>query len=162
MNTKSVYQWRPRTRFNIEAQIAGEELEKIKGHNSGDLTPEMVVQAASQATSPLHGLFEWNDAKAAHQNRLHVAGILIKSIVVTVAAAEKGEPTPVNVTVTKASGEGGTASARVVSEAELHAKRITKGWNDLDKWIASYGALPEFAQISAVIKALVPAKDKAA
>jgi len=152
--TKSVYQWRPRTKFDIDAQVAGEELDRIKGHNSGDLTPDMVIKAAEDTKSPLHGVFEWDDSKAAHQHRLTVAGQLIRSIVVTITPASDAAPKPINVTITPAASGGGTAAARVVSEAELHAQRVERGWADLDKWIRTYGALPEFAQVAGVVQVL--------
>lgn len=152
--SKSVYQWRPRTRFTIDPQVAGEELEKIKGHNSGDITPDMVVAAASETTSPLHALFEWNDAKAAQQQRLYVAGLLIKSVVVTVLPANDSEPKAVNVTVRSSTAPAGAAAARVVSEAELQAQRVEKGWAELDRWLKTYGALHEFAQVAGVVNVL--------
>lgn len=46
----------------------------------GSLTPEMVVREASSSNSPLHGLFEWNDARAAHQHRLDTARTLIREV----------------------------------------------------------------------------------
>lgn len=160
MTTKSVYQWRPRTKFDIDAQVAGEELAKIKGHNSGDLTPDMVLKAAEDKASPLHGVFEWDNDKAAHQHRLSTAGLLIRSVVVTVMPANDASPTPVSLTVTAAPTGGGTA--QVVSEADLRKKKVGRGWSALEGWLKEYGAMPEFAQIGGVLTALMPAKDKAA
>lgn len=156
----SVYTWRPRTKFNIDAQVAGEELAKIKGHNSGDLSPEMVVNAAKEPSSPLHAVFEWDNDKAAHQHRLTTAGLLIRSIVVTVTPANDSSPKPVSAIVTPAPAGGGTAA--VVSEAELHKKKFDRGLKALDEWIATYGGMPEFAQVAAVLGALMPKKESKA
>jgi hypothetical protein len=158
----SVYQWRPRTMFNIDPQVAGIELDKIKGHNSGEITPEAVVKAAEPETSPLHILFEWDDAKAAAQQRLTTAGLLIRSIVVTVTSATPSAPRPINVSVAAAPSETGAAAARVVSEAEQRAAKVVAGWDDLQRWMSKYSAMPEFAQIAGVLSALLPKKDKAA
>lgn len=46
----------------------------------GTITPEQVVTAASDPDSPLHGQFEWDDATAAHQQRLAIARALIRSV----------------------------------------------------------------------------------
>lgn len=158
----SVYQWRPRMKFNIDPQLAGTELEKIRGHNSGDLSPEAVLKAAEQETSPLHPLFDWDNDRAAHQHRLGTANLLIRSIVVTVTSAGPQTPQPINVSVTASTAAGGTASARVVSETELHQAKVQRGWEELDKWTKIYAGLPEFAQIGMVLSAFLPKKDKAA
>lgn len=155
MNGKAVYQWRPRTRFTIDPQVAGEELEKIKGHNSGDLTPEMVVSAATSPNSPLHAAFEWNNAKAAQQQRLHVAGLLIRSVVVTVTPSNDSSPEPVKVTVTSAAGPSGNAAARVISAEELHAKKVQRGWDELEQWHKQYGGLSEFAGVGSAVSAFL-------
>jgi hypothetical protein len=157
----AVYLWRPRAKFNIDATVAGEELSRIKGHNSGDLTPEMVLKAAENKSNPLHSVFEWDDAKAAQQQRLYIAGQLIKSIVVTITGPEATAPTSVNVNITSAAATQ-ASSAQVVSEAELHQKKVTRGWDALENWSKTYGALPEFAQINAVLQALLPKTSKAA
>lgn len=156
----SVYQWRPRMKFNIDPQVAGIELEKIRGHNSGDLSPEAVVKSAEPETSPLHALFEWDDAKAAVQQRLSTANLLIRSIVVTVTSAGPQAPQPINVSVTASAAPGGTASARVVSEAELHQAKVQRGWEELGKWLKTYSGLPEFEQIGGVVQAMLPKEQK--
>jgi hypothetical protein len=46
----------------------------------GDLSPERVVEEAESKDSPLHGLFEWDDEKAAHAHRLQQARSLIRSV----------------------------------------------------------------------------------
>ena len=44
----------------------------------GSITPEVVVADASNPDSPLHGHFEWNDSKAAHQHRLQQARAILR------------------------------------------------------------------------------------
>jgi len=53
-----------------------DELNQAHGH----LTPDLVVQAATDEKSPLHPVFEWDDGKAAHQHRLWQARKLIRSV----------------------------------------------------------------------------------
>jgi hypothetical protein len=46
----------------------------------GNLTADAVVAEATNEASPLHHLFEWDDAKAAHAHRLDQARILLRGI----------------------------------------------------------------------------------
>ena len=70
-------------KFNVDAQIAGEALEAIKSNNNGQATPDDVIGVARDETNPLHEVFDWDDASAARKQRLHIARLLIGSIVVT-------------------------------------------------------------------------------
>jgi hypothetical protein len=158
MTQKSVYQWRPRTSFPVDVQKAGEELDKLRGHNSGDLTPEAVVEAARSAESALHGAFEWDDSKAAQQHRLQQATQLIRAVIVI--AAGDGKPQEVKVSVVDTPTGGGTSTARVIPPEELHRQRVDKGWKELSEWHKQYGALSEFAAVGAMIGGLIAARIK--
>jgi hypothetical protein len=57
----------------IEALIALE-------NDYGQLTPEVVVEAAADPASPLHKSFEWNDETAAAAYRIEQARALIRSV----------------------------------------------------------------------------------
>ena len=70
-------------KFAVSPQVAGEELEKLKSKNSGQVTPDDVVSAARDENNPLHEVFDWDDASAAKKQRLHIARLLIGSITVT-------------------------------------------------------------------------------
>lgn len=50
----------------------------------GRVTPETVVDAAADPSSPLHEHFEWNEGKAAHAYRLEQARRLIRAVRVVV------------------------------------------------------------------------------
>lgn len=81
---KMVYSFKEKSiKFNVDAQVAGETLEAMKKSNGGQITPEDVVNAARDEENPLHEVFDWNDASAAKAQRLHIARLLIGSIVVT-------------------------------------------------------------------------------
>jgi hypothetical protein len=60
--------------------VREEALRAIRKANRGVLTPELVVKAAENPLSPLHGAFEWDDAKLAHQHRLFIARKLIAQV----------------------------------------------------------------------------------
>jgi hypothetical protein len=54
-------------------------LDDLHAEHDG-LTPQTVVSAATNPTSPLHNYFQWDDGKAADSYRLWQARQLIKSI----------------------------------------------------------------------------------
>jgi hypothetical protein len=150
MTEKRAYAFKPRVSFPIDAQTAGEALEKIKGHNSGDLTPEAVVEAAKDAKSPLHPVFEWDDAKAGYQFRVQQAGVLIRAVIVTVSGGEQTSQ-KVDAKVTDSSRAAGTAQAHIVTPEELHRQRVEKGWTALIDWHKQYGDVSEFAGVAAAL-----------
>ena len=90
-----VYQFKTPGFFNVDAQTAGEILEKIA--QTKGLTPENVVEEARPVSSPIHNDFEWNDALAAEQYRQVQARTLIRNI--TVIAEENDEPTKAFVSI---------------------------------------------------------------
>lgn len=76
------YRYAPGFRQRIPAQTAGEELEKLREAGNGILTPQTIVDAAADPTTPLHPAFTWDDADAARKCRLQEAGYLTRSLVV--------------------------------------------------------------------------------
>lgn len=57
----------------------------------GELTPEIVVQAATLKSHPLHDRFEWDNKKAGHLYRRDQAHELIQSVRVTYRDAKDDE-----------------------------------------------------------------------
>lgn len=53
--------------------------------NDGRITPEEVVAAAEDPSSPLHAEFLWDDTAAAKQHRLNQARALIRSVQVVIS-----------------------------------------------------------------------------
>src|SRR5690348_5499317 len=72
-----------------DPQKIGEELEKLSG-DAGELTPDVVVEAARNPRNVLHKHFEWDDQKAAEAFRLDQARCLIRSVVVEDDDSEEG------------------------------------------------------------------------
>lgn len=55
-------------------------LEALARQHGGTLTPAEVVADAQNPRSPLHEAFPWDDAQAAHEHRLQIARMLIRSV----------------------------------------------------------------------------------
>jgi len=63
-----------------DREIVAKRLAEIAEANDGKLTPDLVVQDAEDADSPLHELFEWDDGVAGHKYRLDQARQVITSV----------------------------------------------------------------------------------
>mgnify|MGYP006972481729 FL=1 len=85
-----VYKWKIPGLIPVEAQDAGEELDRIYRKN-GQLSPQSVVEESRPITAPLHPCFEWDDTVAAEKYRQGQAQEIIRQIVV---APESGETQP--------------------------------------------------------------------
>jgi hypothetical protein len=88
-----VYQWRQK-RFPVDAQKAGEELERIQTLHGG-ITAQKVVEESKPKNSVLHKCFEWNDATAAEKYRESQARVLVANIVVVKLEDGQEETEPV-------------------------------------------------------------------
>lgn len=86
-----VYKWKSGSFMTGDAQVAGEVCEGLCA--DGELTPEALVDASRSEDAPLHGMFTWDDSRAAELWRRHEAGRIIRCLVtvVTPNAPENGE-----------------------------------------------------------------------
>lgn len=64
-------------------------LRDIAEKNNGQITPEIVLEEAKPKSSPLHGLFCWDDTKAAEEYRLIQAASLIRRIKVSIPTGDE-------------------------------------------------------------------------
>jgi hypothetical protein len=76
-------QIRTELELGVDAQTAGEELDRIRQEH-GMLEPGIVVDESRPDEAPLHPAFEWCDPKAAELYREHQASHLIKQVRVIV------------------------------------------------------------------------------
>lgn len=75
------HKYRRGFRGKSNATQVTKELESLRKQSGGVLTPEAVVEKASNPRTALHKEFEWNDTVAAHLYRLKQARTLIRAIV---------------------------------------------------------------------------------
>jgi hypothetical protein len=83
-----IYKWK-NWNYAVDAQIAGEELERIEKKNNG-ITPREVVNESRNKEAVLHKCFEWDDQFAAESFREIQAKEILRHIVV-VRTEEKEE-----------------------------------------------------------------------
>lgn len=149
-----VYSWKNGAHHSpqIEAQVAGEELEKIRVKNNGRLENGDVVEAARDKRSPLHPAFEWDDKKAASAYRLDQAGNLIRAIDVIIVKDE-GEQKPIRafVSVRREADRSYTSVQHALSDADLRAQVVAQAWAELEAWRKRHAELVEFAALFAMM-----------
>lgn len=153
--TQTVYKWRAHAGVPIPAQVAGEELERIRTVNNGRLAQETVVEEARDKKSPLHPAFEWNDKRAAHQYRLSQAGYVIRMLSVSYVEGEKKTaPIRAFVNVSRDEDRSYTSIAHAMSDDELREQVLARALKELNDWRERYSELEEFAGLFATIEGL--------
>lgn len=151
----------------VGAQTAGSELDRIH-QKHGAIKPKTVVDEARPNDALLHPVFEWNDAVAAEEWRVHTARNLIRSVQV-VNAEKQTEPVYVSVQSQNNEREYQPMSAVVnhvnlyasaVYEAQCRIKAAEKALNDL-KNVAERENKDDsrLAPINVAMKALATASD---
>ena len=155
------YTWRDGARLqkgaSVPAQRVGDHLELLRDRNGGELTPDQVVDDASDPTSPLNPLFEWSDTEAAHQYRLHQARQIIRSVIIRYRETGGGpaRTTHAFVHITADSRQPFyTNSAVAMADPALRAKAIRQAWNELQAFRRRYQELIEFGQVFATLDQL--------
>jgi hypothetical protein len=102
-------------------------LEEIARDHDGLLVPADVVEVASDPEHPLHGEFEWDNDKAAHEHRLWQARVLIHGVRVEIEVHERAVKSVFYVQdPRKPEGGGYLAVPRVQTDREL-AERVVAG-----------------------------------
>lgn len=147
---QTVYKWRPHAAVPVNAQVAGEELERIRVESNGRLSQEAVVSEARDKKSPLHPAFEWNDKIAAHQHRLTQAAYVIRMLSVSYVASDEGkgsEPIRAFVNVSRDNDRSYTSIAHAMSDDELREQVIARAMKELEDWQDRYSELVEFAAV---------------
>ena len=161
-----VFGWKSGTHFTkrLDAQIAGERLEKIRKKHRGELTADAVLADASNEKSPLHPVFEWNDTKAAHAHRLDQARAVIRAVVVVSEPVDGKETVPVRafVCVSGTVDDEHEIAANVYRSIEeamadptMRAEVLARALGELEAFERKYAALEELAPVFAAARAVV-------
>ena len=145
----SEYGWVEGARVPLDAQVAGECLEKVRLANGGQLTAEAVVSASIEPSSPLYAAFEWNNKRAANLWRLEQARYIIRSIVVSVTLTEQEERPPIRafVNVTADKKRHFTSISVALSDPDLRVQVLEKALSELNSFRKRYEELSELAGV---------------
>jgi len=151
------YAWRDGARLQkgarVSAQTVGARLERLRTESGGELVPESVVADARDPASPLHPLFEWDEAEAAHQHRLSQARALIRAVVVRYRATPEGGSRSIVAFVNVKEGERQyyTATAVAMSDPGQRSIVLRQAWEDFQALRRRYADLSEFAALFATL-----------
>ena len=140
------YQWKVQGIMPVDAQTAGNELQRIY-ERDGVIEPETVVAESQTPSAPLHSCFEWDDEKAAHKYRITQAQTIIRSIVVVADEAKQPE-TRAFVNVQR---EYHPVSV-VVRNPEKREILLQNALNELRWFERKYHTLQELSNVFAAIK----------
>lgn len=141
-NTENVmFSWTFDGQFPVEAQVAGEEFERITREN-GSLEAKKVVEESRREDAPLHPCFEWEDAVAAEKYRESQARDVIRSIKVTVVQQEAKEPQVVRAFVS--TKENYQPLHVVLQNPDMKAQMLADAERDMAAFKRKYSILKGF------------------
>lgn len=135
----------------VDAQIVGEELERLGSGNLGALRPAAVVAAARSPTSPLHPAFEWDDSVAAEAHRKQQARQLIGAIVTVVPESRSTEPVRAFINVRQQEDQSYVPIRVALGDDALRAAVLAQATRELVAWRQKHRELNELADLFAQI-----------
>lgn len=145
------YAWAEGTRSGgSDPQEVGRELDRLRQEHEGALTAEVVVRAAEKKSSPLHDMFEWDDAEAAHQYRLVQAREIIRHIVVI----DNGDKTPrrAYVQVSFDDGRAYVDTVEALKDSDLRVQVLNRARAEMESFIRRYQELEELSDVIVTMK----------
>lgn len=146
-----IYKWTSRSVVPVNAQVAGEELERIRVKNNGRLEPEDVVSIARDEKNPLHPAFEWDDATAAEAYRVDQARYVIRSIEVVVEPERSKKPVRAFVSVIRDEDRSYTSVSHAMSDPILRQQVLAAAMKEMEAWRTRYAELVELVDVFAII-----------
>lgn len=146
------YSWRDGCRApkGMKAEVAAKELARLE-ESAGALTPEVVVESAKDKRSPLHSVFEWNNAKAAHQHRLEQARHLIASIEVIYEQAPVVGAVRAYVNVESGDGRRYARTEDALSFSDVRQRVLTRALQEASDWQRRYKQITELSEVFVAI-----------
>jgi DNA-directed RNA polymerase beta subunit len=155
-----IYQWRIPNIYSVSAQEAGAEINGCK-NNDGFITPEAVVEKAKDASSVIHGCFEWDDRDAAGRYRLHQAGELIRNIVTVNVSDGSLREAPVRafVNIKDKTERGYKTIEAVISDPYDYQYMLGCARSDLEAFSRKYAKLAELRGVLSAIQEVLNETD---
>lgn len=150
---KVIYGWRAGSRVGLDAQQAGEALERLQKGKNGLLEPADIVDAARDEGSVLHPHFEWDDHEAAELFRAEQARELVRSLTIDVSRPDAdAKPVRAFVNVDVGQDRGYVSTMTAMSSEELRKQVLAKAFAELEAWRARHAELSELARVFSAIE----------
>lgn len=144
-----IYKWSIPGLYSVDAQSAGEELQRIYSVH-GKIDPADVVEESRAETATLHGCFEWDDAVAANKFRQTQAAKIIRDIVVVSEPEKKAQKIRAFVHVQSTY----QPISIVVNDEEKLAELLDSAMRELEAFRKKYDSLSELSPVMAAIDVL--------
>jgi hypothetical protein len=145
-----------------QARIIRAELERLAGNpDLAGLTTEMVVEAAKDPVSPLHGFFTWDLAEAAAKQWLNEARRLIQSVRYVVVSQDTGEPVRVRSIVSSkivdqndeiVQHNGWIDRKALLRKKDTRDRFILRARSELRQWVLRYCDVTELTELRTLIR----------
>lgn len=135
-----------------DATLVADVLQRL-GANRVPVTAKALLEESRPEESPTHHLFEWNDARAAEEQRLNRAADLIREVMIVIRRDPDDKPRTVRGFVNVSSGgtRGYMDTVNVLSDAELREQLVEAGLADFKAVERRYQTVTELAAIFAAI-----------
>lgn len=132
----------------VPVEKAYKECERIRKENDGNLSPEIVLERAADATNVLHPIFEWDDAKAADAHRKRQASGLLRSFEITYKEAPETPRRAYEIHIRKPSGDGErqtlyTTTEEVMANPDSRNRLLSEAIRQLIEFRRRYKGLAE-------------------
>lgn len=137
-----IYKWKI-SKYNLDAQEAGEELERIR-NKYGELSACDIVEESQNENAVLHNCFEWRDDIAAQKYREHQAQELIRNIVVEAVQDKEVNP-PIRAYV-KIQGDYKPIQ-EVVTIKDYREEMLNNAFKELKAFKEKYQSLSELNEL---------------
>jgi hypothetical protein len=147
-----VYKWK--YPLSVPAEKAGAELSRME-QKHGHISPEIVLEESRAKKALLHGLFEWDDTKAAEKYRLSQAGGIIRNLVVIIDEQKNMEPVRayVNVVPEAPARRGEYINiTSALTEETTRETTLEMAKRELKEFEKKYSNLAELAEVFAAIR----------
>lgn len=134
------------SRHSVTAQVAGEELDRLRSEKGDFFTPADVVDIARPQEAPLHPEFEWNNRTAAEEWRKWQARKLIQAIVVSYIETPKIPQSRAFVSVRTEDGPRFTDTVYAFEDPDLRMDVIAQARSAMEALMRKYGAFIDLAK----------------
>jgi len=148
-----VYSWKT-FQYSVSADVAGKEFEKIE-KKYGKVTSELLLQNAEPIESPLHELFEWDDAVAGRKYRLSQATNIIINLAVEVEKEQKPKKIRAYYNVSDTEKKGRFINAETAfSNPDTKEIILKRAYREMQSFVQKYENLTEFAPVFKAIESI--------
>lgn len=153
-----VYSWKM-YQYNVPAETVGKRFEEIE-KEYGKITSDLILQDAEPEDSPLHELFEWDDAVAGHKYRLSQATNLIINLAKEVEEDPKPKPVRAFYNVSDGERKGTFINAKTAfSNPDTRDIILKRAYRELEAFKEKYSNLTELAGVFKQIDKLLETEE---